>query len=148
MEHSLIILRNMGNTGWIHLTHCSLADLGCDLKKCNFQSILVIGLFRSLHGNAIRWMPQDLTDDKSTLFQVMAWCHQATSHYLSQCWPRSMLPYVVTRSQWVNVIRARNCIDGLTQDCGNCSLLAMELPELCPKPLIWESWLYTFNGIR
>ena len=28
------------------------------------------------------------TDDKSTLVQVMAWCWQATSHYLSQCWPR------------------------------------------------------------
>ena len=28
-------------------------------------------------------------DYKSALVQVMAWCHQATSHYLSQCWPRS-----------------------------------------------------------
>ena len=27
-------------------------------------------------------MPQDLTDDKSTLVQVKAWCRQATSHYL------------------------------------------------------------------
>ena len=27
----------------------------------------------------------------------MAWCHQATSHYLSQSWPRSMLPYGVVR---------------------------------------------------
>ena len=50
---------------------------------------------------ALRWMSQDLTDDKSTLIQVMAWCRQATSHYLSQCWPRSMLPYGVTRPQWV-----------------------------------------------
>ena len=33
--------------------------------------------------------------------QVMAWCHQATSHYLSQCWPRSMSPYGVIRPQWV-----------------------------------------------
>ena len=32
-------------------------------------------------------MPLSLTDDKSTLGQVMAWCRQATSHYLSQCWP-------------------------------------------------------------
>ena len=32
----------------------------------------------------------------------MAWCHQATSHYLSQCWPRSLSPYDVTRPQWVN----------------------------------------------
>ena len=28
-----------------------------------------------------------LTDDKSTLVHVMAWCRQATSHYLSQYWP-------------------------------------------------------------
>ena len=32
----------------------------------------------------------------------MAGCCQATSHYLSQCWPRSMSPYGVTRPQWVN----------------------------------------------
>ena len=34
---------------------------------------------------------------QSTLVQVMAWCRQATSHYLSQCWPRSLSPYGVTR---------------------------------------------------
>ena len=33
----------------------------------------------------------------------MAWCHQATSHYLSQCWPRSPSPYGVTRPQWVKL---------------------------------------------
>ena len=27
----------------------------------------------------------------------MAWCHQATSHYLSQCWTKSIWPYGVTR---------------------------------------------------
>ena len=38
-----------------------------------------------------RWlMPQEFTDDLSTLVQVMAWCRQATSHYLNQCGPRSM----------------------------------------------------------
>ena len=46
-------------------------------------------------------MPQDLTDDKSTLVQVMAWCRLATSHYLNQCWPRFPMPYGVTRPQWV-----------------------------------------------
>ena len=34
---------------------------------------------------ALRCMSLDHIDDKSTLVQVMAWCHQATSHYLSQC---------------------------------------------------------------
>ena len=48
-------------------------------------------------------MPRDLTDDKSTLVQVMAWCRQATSHYLNQCWPRSPMPYGVTRPQWVKL---------------------------------------------
>ena len=51
---------------------------------------------------ALIWMSLDLNDDQSTLVQVMAWCRQATSHYLSKCSPRSMLPYGVTRPQWVN----------------------------------------------
>ena len=29
----------------------------------------------------------------------MAWCRQATSHYLSQCWPIYLSPYGVTRPQ-------------------------------------------------
>ena len=33
------------------------------------------------------------TDDKSTLVQLMVWCHQATSHHLSQHLPSSMSPY-------------------------------------------------------
>ena len=56
---------------------------------------------------ALRSMPLDLTDDKSTLVQVMAWCRQATSHYLSQCWPRFMSPYDVTRPQCDNSLRLR-----------------------------------------
>ena len=51
---------------------------------------------------ALIWMSLDLTDDQSTLVQVMAWCRQGTSHYLSQCWPRSQSPYGITRPQWVN----------------------------------------------
>ena len=49
---------------------------------------------------ALTWMSLDLTDDKSTLSQIMAWCHQVPSHYLSQCWLSSMLQYGVTRPQW------------------------------------------------
>ena len=48
-------------------------------------------------------MPQNLTDDKSTVVQLMAWCHQATSHYLSQCWP-SFVPaslHDIIKPQWV-----------------------------------------------
>ena len=52
-------------------------------------------------------MPQDLTDDKSTLVQVMAWCRQATSHYLGQCWPISMSPNGATRPQLVKGVSTR-----------------------------------------
>ena len=47
-------------------------------------------------------LSQDLTD-KSALVQVMAWCRQATSHYLSQCLPRSLQPNGITSPQWVKI---------------------------------------------
>ena len=83
------------------VTHCvnSLAPgrSECDSKNVIFILVLLNGIFRSSHDNALRWMPQDLTDDKSTLVQVMAWCRQATSHYLSQCWLSSLSPDGVAR---------------------------------------------------
>ena len=75
----------------------------CDSKNVIFNLVLLTDISRSSHDNALRWMPQDLTDAKSTLVQVMAWCRQATSHYLSQCWPRSLSPHGVTRPQWVKL---------------------------------------------
>ena len=56
----------------------------------------------------LRWKSLDLSDAKSTLVQVMAWCRQATSHYLSQCWPRSMSPYGVIRPQWAHCDLSHN----------------------------------------
>ena len=53
----------------------------------------------------LMWMPQKITNEKSTLVQVIAWCRQAKNHYLSQCWPRSMSPYGITRPQRVNTLR-------------------------------------------
>ena len=69
-----------------------------------FKWILVIAGWGISCEIALIGMSLDLTDDQSTLVQVMAWCHQATSHYLSQCWPRSPSPYVIIRPQWVNFI--------------------------------------------
>ena len=50
-------------------------------------------------------MPQNTFDDKSTLVQVKAWCHQAASHYLSQCWPKSLSPCGITRLPWVELFK-------------------------------------------
>ena len=50
------------------------------------------------------------------LVQIMAWCRQATSHYLSQCRPRSLSPYDVTRPQQVvrNLISTAYCSKNIT----------------------------------
>ena len=48
-------------------------------------------------------MAQNHIDAKSTLIQVMAWCCQATSYCLSQCWPISMLSYGISRPQGVKI---------------------------------------------
>ena len=86
-------------------------------------------------------MPLDFTDEKSTLVQVMAWCRQATSHYLSQCWPRSMSPNGVTRPQWVNMAASRKAvddniviIDGLEPNW---------LSQGCPSFLLQHFWKVT-----
>ena len=52
----------------------------------------------------IRWLSLDLTAEKSTVVQVMAWYRQATSHYLSQSYPIFVLLNGVTRPQSVKII--------------------------------------------
>ena len=79
----------------------------CHFKTAIFNLVLLIGIFTLSKDNALRWMSWDITDDKSTLVQVMAWCHQAASNYMSQCWPSSMSPYGVTRPQLI--LMARVC---------------------------------------
>ena len=71
------------------------------LRYLIFQIISVIDGWGISWELVHRWMSLDLTDDKSTLVQVTAWCRQATSHYLSQWWPRSRSPNGDTRPQWV-----------------------------------------------
>ena len=69
----------------------------CNFRYVIFKRILVIAGWGISCEIALIWTSLDLTDDQPTLVQVMAWRHQATSHYLSQCWPRSLSPYGVTR---------------------------------------------------
>ena len=45
------------------------------------------------------------TNATSTLAQVMACYLMAPSHFLSQCCPGSITPYLVIRSQWVNTMK-------------------------------------------
>ena len=60
-----------------------------EIKINHFQTNSILSKY------ALGWMWLDPTDDKSILVQ-------ATNHYPSQCWLRSMSPYSVTRPHWVN----------------------------------------------
>ena len=86
------------------LTFNSLAPGGFEniFQNVFFKLISWIDTLSNSCETALRSMPQNPSGDKSTLVQVMAWCRQAASHYLSQCCPRSLSPYGVTRPQWVN----------------------------------------------
>ena len=58
----------------------------------------------------------------------MAWCHQADSRYLSQCWPRSMLPFGVTWPQWVNTLRFKQHIQMHFSYEKFCNLFVHKVP--------------------
>ena len=85
------------STSEFNFNSLTLRKFELNSRKVSFKLNLKIGWW----GISCE-MSQDLTGNESTLVQVMAWCRQATSHYLSQCWPRAVSPYGVTRPQWVN----------------------------------------------
>ena len=58
----------------------------------NLKLILVIDGSGISCDTALRWLSLDLNADKATLVWVLTWCHQTTSHYLSQCWASSIAP--------------------------------------------------------
>ena len=99
---SLACTSHCSDAIWL-LTHWPLWYLN-EILDVIFILILVIDGWGIPCEIALIWMSLDFTDDQLTLVQVMAWCRQATSHYLSQCWPRSLSPYGVTRPQSVNLI--------------------------------------------
>ena len=94
-----------GRESWPNLDSCcSLIgpwEIWLTFQISNFNQILVIDGWGISYEVVLKWLPLDIPNDKSTLVQVMAWCLQATSHYLSHCWPCSMLPYGITRPHWV-----------------------------------------------
>ena len=63
----------------------------CNFKSTVFKFIIKNRGLATRYVIAPMWMPGNISNGKSALVQVMAWCRQATSHHLSQFWPRSML---------------------------------------------------------
>ena len=83
-----------------------------ELQRCKIQIHFMAQCLQHFLRNSSQVNATPLmTTDKSTLVLAMAWCCQATSHCLSQCWPRSISPYGITRPQCV----AEKIIMDLTQ---------------------------------
>ena len=99
---------------------------GNDIKSVISELILQIE-FMDTCETTFRWMPGNVFYDQWTLVQVMAWCCQATSHYRSQCWPRSISPYSITRSQWV---KTSNYVDQFTCPFARFDLLLYVTSQL------------------
>ena len=78
-----------------------MTDISIAISKLIGIAASIWSLISNSRGIALRWMPQNPNNDRLTLVQVMAWCHQATSHYLNKCWSRLMLPNDVTKPRCV-----------------------------------------------
>ena len=110
-----------------------------DFSKAIFNLNLVIDGSCISSEIALRWLSLNLTDGKSISVQVMAWCRQATSHYLSQYWPRPMSPYGITRPQWLNSSGAETEI---FQDNSSLPCLQMTWLQALPGHQQPRYWLW------
>ena len=85
------------------LTHWSLVG-DRDFKSIIFKFITQNSSFSTHCKNALRRMPQNLTNKKSTLVQVMALVPSGNKPFPSQSWPRYLLSaFGITRPDRVNV---------------------------------------------
>ena len=112
------------------LSHWSLRDVAIILDQW-FSHTYQREISRTFPEIILRWMPQDLPDDQSTLVQVTALCRQATGHYLCQC------PHVASLSH-NNLIANKSLNTCCFYICRTGIIIAMlESLELKRK-----SWLY------
>ena len=83
----------------------------------------------------------------------MAWCRQATSHYLSQSWPRYLSPYGIIRGQWVksntsllheNVVETANCENVWHLDSGANDLYTIMFLLHSDRKVLY--WLITIHN--
>ena len=84
-------------TTLILLIKCLSGRCGSDFKTCIISKLTIQTISLGTRCEiALRWQPNNLTYKKATVVQTMAWCHQATSHYLSRWLHTYMSPHGVT----------------------------------------------------
>ena len=87
-----------------------------------------------------KWL-RDLMDTMSTLVQVMAWCRQAPSHYLTECWP----------DPWHHMVSlGQNKLSGVIWHC-KCESTVDQVMAWCltaPNHYLIQYWHITIKIIR
>ena len=104
---------------WTSNTRCEIGCLGCNFQFMFFRELYCLDFnsynsigscfthstsFLSIY-DSVKWCINSLWRNdaiwrhrsRSTLAQVMAWCRQAPSHYLNQCW------LISSKVQWHSV---------------------------------------------
>ena len=103
LSHSNLLYTISCYIGMGIVNSLSNGRLGGDFNYVYFKHNVGIDILIIQVDIALERMPEFLIDEKSTLVQVMAWCCQAASHYLNQCWPTSPTWYGVTRQELINI---------------------------------------------
>ena len=85
------------------LTHWPLENMVV-ISKVQFPSTCYDLSSWALRTFFLRCMLRNKSVISQILVQVMDWCRQAKRHFMIKCWSKSMSPYGVTRSQWVELL--------------------------------------------
>ena len=108
--------------------HWLPGDMKAMLRMYFSKSFLEL-IYSAFPGKLVLGQCLKAIDDKSTLIQVVAWCCQAPSHYLNQCWLRSL--------SISNIYITYSYIYISEKDCSSSIVNAPGLPQSCAKPFIW-----------
>ena len=96
----------------------------------------------------LRWKSEGLTDDTSTLGQLVAWCRPKTSHYLSQCWPRSIRHMAsLGPIELTKLIYTITCVCTYTHVCKRDNFSEVSFCFSYKNPVIQSCLAFTYNGI-
>ena len=96
--------------------------------------------FANSYQKLISWAAPKWPDENSALAHIMVWCHQESNHYLNQCWPRSMVPYGVTRPQRGNKLSRVLIQNYLLWAIGGTQVFCMFWTPICWYISIFEDF--------
>ena len=121
----------------------------CNLKSVISEHLLRIKPMFISCELARRWMWQDTCDDESILVYVIAWCHQATSHNVTQCGSWSKSPYGSPMPQWVKSLREPYRNKGTEMIWFTCYIISFHMVSFVPTNIkvAYSNYAIWWDGV-